>query len=141
MKTIWFSLKILIVSLLIISIFMTGGIIYYKTNYEQSKQKNETELVSNNQIQETNNLNITKKFAVENNSNTVETKKVELQGGNVEIITELDDWRLILVNSENPLPENFSIELTKVNGSKEFDARAAGELLRNDTGYESFRSN
>ena len=65
----------------------------------------------------------------ENENMTDIDTKVELSGGNVEIINEVNDWRLVLVNSQSPLPEDFSIELAKVNGSKEFDARAAGELM------------
>lgn len=119
MKTMWFVIKILIVSLLIASIIITGTIIYYKTNIEPVYSKNnETNLEKNfNQIKD----------------NSLETQednegfKVELQGGNKRIVEE--DWRIILVNSENPLPENLEIKLSKINGSaKEFDSRAVLEL-------------
>lgn len=41
---------------------------------------------------------------------------------------KIDDWRLILVNSKNPLPEDFTEpELVYVE-EKQFDKRAAGEL-------------
>lgn len=102
MKTVFFILKILIVSLLIISILITGGLIYYKKNYEQEEIKND---------------------------NKNEAEIVELQGGNVEIIEEINDWRLILVNNENPLPENFAVELANFDYARQFDKRAINELI------------
>lgn len=127
MKTVWLIIKILIVSLLLVSIAITGTVIYYKTNYEQANI--ETNLVlSNNQIQKNNAL------ATENVTRDL---KVELPGENVHIVQEVEDWRLILVNLENPLPENFKIELAKIGGNKEFDARAANELIRHDASNES----
>lgn len=122
MKTMYLILKILIVSLLIISTVITGIIIYYKTNNEKmdiAVKENEMELVlEDNKIQE----------------NTLDTEnvsrdlKVELPGENVQIIREIDDWRLVLVNAENPLPENFEIELANIDRSRQFDARAINEL-------------
>lgn len=40
----------------------------------------------------------------------------------------LDDWRLLLVNEENPLPKNHSIETKALPNGKEFDARAFDAL-------------
>ena len=130
MKTIWLIFKILIVSLLLVSIAITGTVIYYKTNQEQDNI--ETNLVSTNkQIPKTNTLvseNITRDL------------KVELPGENVHIIQKEEDWRTVLVNDKNPLPQNFEIELAKINGTaKEFDVRAIDELTRNDASYERCR--
>ena len=56
------------------------------------------------------------------------------------IIQKEEDWRTVLVNDKNPLPQNFEIELAKINGTaKEFDARAIDELTRNDASYERCR--
>ena len=41
---------------------------------------------------------------------------------------EINDWRLILVSKENPLPEDFTIELENIDSTKQFDKRAIGEL-------------
>ncbi len=38
------------------------------------------------------------------------------------------DWRLILVNRNNPLPEGFTVELEETIGSYKFDVRAADDL-------------
>lgn len=131
MKTIWLIFKILIVSLLLVSIAITGTVIYYKTNQEQDNI--ETNLVStNNQTPKTNTLSI--------ENITARDFKVELPGENVHIIQEVEDWRTVLVNDKNPLPQNFEIELAKINGTaKEFDARAINELTRNDASYERCR--
>ena len=131
MKTIWLIIKILIVSLLLVSIAITGTVIYYKTNYEQTNDSETNLVLSNNQIQKNNTLA---------NENVARDLKVELPGDNVHVVQEEQDWRLILVNAENPLPKNFKIELTKINGNKEFDSRAASELTRNDASSESSRS-
>ena len=104
MKTVWFIFKILIVSLLMISTIITGGIIYYKKNYEQPEIKEEV-------------------------GKKIETQTVELQEGNVQIIEEINDWRLILVNYENPLPDDFVVELANFDYSRQFDSRAINELI------------
>ena len=41
---------------------------------------------------------------------------------------EITDWRLVLVNHENVLPNDFHIELDKIDKIRSFDARAIGEL-------------
>ncbi len=41
---------------------------------------------------------------------------------------EITDWRLVLVNQENALSNDFVIELAKIDRIREFDARAVGEL-------------
>ena len=39
-----------------------------------------------------------------------------------------DSWKLVLANEKNPLPEGFSVEVSKLPNGKEFDSRAIGEL-------------
>lgn len=43
---------------------------------------------------------------------------------------EIDDWRLILVNIDNPLPEGFEPELASIDKTRKFDARAIDYLLQ-----------
>ena len=43
---------------------------------------------------------------------------------------EKEDWRIVLVNHENPIPEDFEVELANINSSKQFDSRAVEELLQ-----------
>lgn len=39
----------------------------------------------------------------------------------------IDDWRLILVNKQNYIPDNYSVNLVNVNGSKQVDERIAAD--------------
>lgn len=118
MKKITYSiLKIIFILIILITSLIGTGFLYYKKNNSSLKSKSEVIFAED----------IKKEHEKENTIN-IDTK-VELPGEKIEIINEVDDWRLVLVNSENPLPEDFSIELAKVNGTKEFDARAASELM------------
>ena len=48
----------------------------------------------------------------------------------VEKKIEIDDWRLLLVNYDNKLPEDFKIELSNIDSTRKFDKRAIGELIQ-----------
>ncbi|MFG6319616.1 MAG: M15 family metallopeptidase [Clostridia bacterium] len=41
---------------------------------------------------------------------------------------QVNDWKLVLVNFEHALPENFEIELANIDNSRQFDKRAIDEL-------------
>lgn len=41
---------------------------------------------------------------------------------------EINDWRLTLANYENLLPEDFKVEVANIDNTRQFDARAIGEL-------------
>lgn len=43
---------------------------------------------------------------------------------------KIDDWRLVLVNSKNPLPENFNPELVYIDKTRQVDKRIANELSK-----------
>ena len=40
----------------------------------------------------------------------------------------LDDWRLVLVNAQNPLPEDFAVSMTKLSDGHEVDKRCYFDL-------------
>lgn len=40
----------------------------------------------------------------------------------------IDDWRLVLVNYDNPLPEDFEVALTDIDQYRKFDSRAISYL-------------
>ena len=42
---------------------------------------------------------------------------------------EIDDWRLVLVNYENTLPNDFSPELSNIDKTRKFDSRAIEFLI------------
>lgn len=46
----------------------------------------------------------------------------------VETNQKKDDWRLILVNKDNEIPEDYEIELANIDNRLQFDKRAIGEL-------------
>lgn len=41
-----------------------------------------------------------------------------------------EDWKLILVNKQNPIPDNYDMELVSVNGSMKVDKRIAKPLAK-----------
>lgn len=41
---------------------------------------------------------------------------------------EIDDWRVTLANYENILPENFTVKVSNIDSTRQFDSRAIGEL-------------
>lgn len=56
------------------------------------------------------------------NGNVVEGKTIENE------TKEINDWRLVLVNYENILPENFSVRLSNIDETRKFDSRAIKPL-------------
>lgn len=69
--------------------------------------------------------------------NTYEDKKINLQNAYNTIIKEendltnkIDDWRLVLVNSENKLPSDFEIELSSIDKTREIDSRIISDLTK-----------
>lgn len=56
---------------------------------------------------------------VANEVTTIETPKVK---------KEITDWRLTLANYENILPEDFEVEVTNIDETRQFDARAIDDL-------------
>lgn len=77
-----------------------------------------------------------------NNLNNKNKKEDKLKQNAIEVSTnientikneakpkkEITDWKLILVNIDNALPENYKIELEEVDQYRKFDARAIQEL-------------
>lgn len=45
-------------------------------------------------------------------------------------INEIDDWRLILVNYENVLPNNFEVDLASIDQTRQVDKRIIDELIQ-----------
>ena len=96
--------KFIFALLTIILILIIAIIIIINLN---KKEKN------NNEEKEINNL---KQNAIEVSTN-IEIKKKEIK-----------DWRLVLVNIDNALPENFTVELEDLDEYRQFDKRAIKQL-------------
>lgn len=81
----------------------------------------ETEEISNNDNSEQsqNTTNSTNEIGTENSSNTVTASNN---------LSLLDDWQIRLVNRENPLPDDFTVELENLDASRKFDKRAIEPL-------------
>ena len=47
-----------------------------------------------------------------------------------EIKIDPDDWRLILVNKQNPVPDDFEVKLSNINGSQYADSRIIADIYR-----------
>lgn len=122
MKTMYLIFKILVVSLLVISTLITGIVINEKKEEQQKEiaKKGNEELVLEENI-------IKREKLLENASSNL---RVVLPGENVQVIKEISDWRIMLVNAENPLPDEFEVELSNYDNSKQFDARAVDELTK-----------
>lgn len=52
----------------------------------------------------------------------------EFENANNKNQNKIDDWRIVLVNYENLLPEDFEVELAYIDKTRKFDARAIAEL-------------
>lgn len=81
----------------------------------------ETEEISNNDDSEQsqNTTNSTNETGTENSSNTVTASNN---------LSLLDDWQIRLVNRDNPLPDDFTVELENLDASRKFDKRAIEPL-------------
>ncbi len=84
----------------------------------------ETSEISNNDNfeQSQNTTNSTNETGTENETNTTDTVTVSNN------LSLLDDWQIRLVNRENPLPDDFTVELENLDASRKFDKRAIEPL-------------
>ena len=94
----------IVILVLIFLISMIGTYIFIKRDYDNKVVKENV----NNQLVE----NIKQ-------SETITTSTTE---------KEINDWKLILVNYENALPEDYKIELSNIDETRKFDSRAIDEL-------------
>ena len=62
------------------------------------------------------------------NENANNNNQDEISNEQKDTNIEVDDWRLILVNYENALPEDFNIELSDIDKTRKFDSRAIDNL-------------
>lgn len=110
------SIIILIMLLIILLILIT----YQYIKYEQLISKQTTSEV----VQDGNNL---ENGQAENNTSNNQTGniiKIEIP----EKPKKEDDWRLILINKDNPIPENYSVDLVEIEDGHKVDSRIADEL-------------
>ncbi len=78
------------------------------------------------------NVNFEESNNIENeNSNVNENILYEVvlnENDAAQIRKQINDWRLVLVNSENQLPSNFSLDLAYIDKTRQIDSRIKKEL-------------
>ena len=94
----------IVILVLIFLISMIGTYIFIKRDYDNKVVK---ENVNNQLVEDI------------KQSETITTSTTE---------KEINDWKLILVNYENALPEDYKIELSNIDETRKFDSRAIDEL-------------
>lgn len=103
--------KVLMVLIIIVAIII---MINRASSKKKTKEVSTSENTVANTITEVNNTeNTTNTYS----NNTTETPK-----------KEIDDWRVTLANYENILPENFTVKVSNIDSTRQFDSRAIGEL-------------
>ena len=110
------SIIILIMLLIILLILIT----YQYIKYEQLTSKQTTsEVVQNGD-------NLENGQAENNISNNQTGNIIEIEIP--EKPKRENDWRLILINKDNPIPENYSVDLVEIENGHKVDSRIADEL-------------
>ncbi|MCR5672346.1 MAG: M15 family metallopeptidase [Lachnospiraceae bacterium] len=59
-----------------------------------------------------------------------ESEEAEEAEDEPEIEIDPDDWRLILVNKQNPVPDDLEVNLSNINGSQYADSRIIADIYR-----------
>ena len=111
------QLTIILIFLIVIAVAI---IVMKKFNYENRQAINfETQIGQSKEdnAKESQNTN-----DVDNQSNTDNT--IEISSN----LNLLNDWQIRLVNRDNPLPDDFTVELENIDASRKFDKRAIGSL-------------
>ena len=103
--------KVLVVFIIIVAIII---MINKSSAKKNAKETSTSENVVANTTTEINNTENTTNTS---SSNTTETPK-----------KEINDWRVTLANYENILPENFTVKVSNIDSTRQFDSRAIGEL-------------
>ncbi len=99
-----------IILFIIIVLLIRKGTKHNKT-VETATQTNSNTVSSDNKITEDVQSNTTE------NNQSVETPK-----------KKIDDWRLTLANYDNLLPEDFTVKVSNIDKTRQFDSRAIDEL-------------
>lgn len=101
----------------VIMVFIIIVAIIIMINKLSDKKKAKETSTSENVVANTTEANNTENITNTSSSDTTETLK-----------KEINDWRVTLANYENILPENFTVEVSNIDSTRQFDARAIGEL-------------
>ena len=102
----------IVILILIFLISMIGTYIFIKRDYDNKvvKENVNNQLVENIKQSESKSKTITITATITEN--------------------EINDWKLVLVNYENALPDDFNVELSNIDKTRKFDSRAINELTQ-----------
>lgn len=119
-----FIIKLIIVIIIIIIAFFIMYLIF-------SNNKNSDIKLSIENLQKNNNSSIDIEY-LENKTENLVANSVIINTLNTAIKenTEIDDWRLVLVNYENDIPENYTVDLTNIDEYRAVDSRIFDELIQ-----------
>lgn len=114
-------LKVILMICLCIAIFVFSGMRLKYVDKDVRNAKYNSMAVKRifNEVKEEN--------IVEENT-AKEENQVVLLNVQEPVRTRQEDWRLVLVNHDHALPENFKIELANIDATRQFDKRAIDEL-------------
>ena len=104
----------------VLMVFIIIAAIIILINKSPAKKKTKEASTQENTVANATNTfsgNTTEDTTNTSSSNTTETPK-----------KEIDDWRVTLANYENILPENFTVKVSNIDSTRQFDSRAIGEL-------------
>ena len=120
------QLSIILFLLIIIAVvvIVARKVIINLSDGQANDIQTEVEQISNNDNseEEGNTTNLGNESGTENSSNTTNTVTVTNN------LSLLNDWQIRLVNRENPLPDDFTVELENLDASRKFDKRAIEPL-------------
>ena len=102
----------------VLMVFIIIAAIIIMVNRASSKKKTKEVSTSENTVANT----ITEVNNTENTTNTYSNNTTETPK------RKIDDWRVTLANYENILPENFTVKVSNIDSTRQFDSRAIGEL-------------
>ena len=85
-----------------------------------TKKGKAIETATKTNLENVNNIETVQQNDVENNQTSDQSAEPSKK--------KIDDWRLTLANYENLLPENFTVKVSDIDKTRQFDSRAIGEL-------------
>ncbi len=113
--------RVILVLLIILLIILIKRIIFRKI-------ENEQELVSSSQA---NILSKNENKTIDKITVVMENEEVEIEGQKEEEKKEVElDWNLLLVNTNNKIPEGYNTELESIDQYRSFDKRAIQYLMQ-----------
>lgn len=75
-------------------------------------------------------IDINKNVEIKNNNSYIIDNNIENKIVENNQITKINDWRLVLANYDNVLPNDFEVDLASIDRTREVDKRIMSELIQ-----------